>query len=240
MPNFAYLLCGGAPVVKRYKISATISTAAVPVELGVDGETGIALAADNDVTTDFIGCLAGAGATYSTTQGDAEGTVEVIINPDAVWKWKMVRDGSEAQLDIITNSAASAAGTVLTITTGDPAPNSPDHDQGQLAGVRGANVGQTRQVTSVAATTATVTVPFLNDLAVDDVYILVPWSPGYVENDNLRPGNTLNTAQQTVIDTTGASFRGIEIQWDFSSLTKARQNSYLYAWCEDHNFGQTT
>lgn len=233
MAKLAYLLSGGAPIVKRCKIAATMSTAGIPVELAVAGEAGINLPGTTQTWTDAVGVTLDTG-TYSTTQGDAEGLVSVIINPQAVYRLLMVQNGAGDQLTLTTNSAVSAAGTVITITTGDPAPNSPTHDEGMALCVTGANVGQTRKITSVAATTATVTVPFLNDLAVGDVFIHVPWSPWDVTNNNLEVSNTQQSAQVETATGTGQPWRVIDLDFDVSSQTNARRNSHVHAIMEDH------
>lgn len=236
--NLAYLLSGGAPVIHTYKIAETMATAAVPVELGTAGQAGIALPADVDTTTDFVGVTLDTG-TYSTTQGETEGVVSVIINPDAVYRALMYQDGNENQLSVTTNSAAETAGTVVTITTGDPAPNGPSHDEGTVVCVSGANVGQTRKITSVGATSLTVTVPFLNDIGSGDQFIHVPWTPGDVTNNNVRLTGTGGAQVEGPVGT-GQAWRVLELNFPSGSVSHIRRNSYAYLKSDDSVYDQTT
>lgn len=238
MANLAYLFNGGAPLVKVLQIQETISTAGTPVEMGTDGEDGVALAA-GDTTTDFLGMTLNTG-TYSTTQATAGATVEVIINPDAVWRLLMVNDGGSAQLAILTNSAAATGGLTATITTGDDDPSSPSHDQGTIACVSGGNVGLTRVITSVTTTTAVTTNPFPRTIAVNDTFVTVPWNPVAVGNNQIRFSNNYGGAQRTVAQTTGADFAVIDLDWAWGGASRTRQNSHLNVWCVDHAYGQDT
>ena len=238
--NYAYSLTGNStPLVKRYKISETMATAGVPVLVNAANGAGLALASATGAA-DAVGVTVGTG-TYSTVQGDAEGTVEVIISPDAVYKLRMCNSATAGtQLVITTNSAAETAGTVVTITTGDPAPNSPEMDEGTIVCVAGANVGQTRKLTSTAATTATVTVPFLNDIAANDVFIIVPWTPADVAGDNVNLTTTLTEARQDIAVGTGIAMVVVDIEFDTSSQDNARRKSYLYGQLDDCIFRDAT
>lgn len=177
-------------------------------------------------------------STYSTTQGDTEGVARVVVDPGAVYKWRIAgaaTDGTQAL--IVTNSAASTAGTVITITTGDVAPNSPTMDEGFAYCVSGANAGQSRKITSVAATTATVTVPFTNDLAVGDVFMLLPWTPFDVAGNNLQFSTALGEADQSIAVGTGAPVR---ITGHIFNLTNARTDSWVEGVADDHVLNVTT
>lgn len=238
--NYAYSLTGNStPLVKRYKISETMATAGVPVLVNAANGAGLALASTT-AAADAVGVTVGTGV-YSTTQGDAEGTVEVIISPDAVYKLRMANSAvAGTQLVITTNSVAETAGTVVTITTGDPAPNNPEMDEGTIVCVAGNNVGQTRKITSTAATTATVTVPFLNDIAASDVFIIVPWTPADVAGDNIQLTTTLIEARQDIAVGTGIAMVVVDIEFDTSSQDNARRKSYVYGQLDDSIFRDAT
>jgi hypothetical protein len=105
-----------------------------------------------------------------------EGVISCIINPDAVWRAKLSGAATEGTLLLVTtNSVASSGGTLITITTGDAVPNSPTMLDGQAYGLAGNNVALTRTITTVDATSATVTVPFPRACAVSDTYLLLPF-----------------------------------------------------------------
>jgi len=237
--KFGWDLTGGMPVSRRYKLNESMATAGVPVVVGTAGDAGLKLCA---VTSgvDFVGVTLDTG-TYSSTQGDAEGRVTVIINPFAVWK---IHGNSGlttgTQLPVTTNSSAETAGTVVTITTGDAAPNSPSMDEGIAVCVSGANLSQTRKITSVAATTATVTVPFLNDIALNDQFLILPWTPVDLASNNIALTTLLNEADGTIAVGTGVAMRIVDLEVDFGSVSAARTNTHVYAILDDHIFNVTT
>ena len=236
--NYAWDEIGGQMILRDMKISATFATAGILATVITDGLAGIVVGLRTTVASQ-VGVTIDTG-TYSTTQGAVEGTVQVITNPYAVYRMLMVGDELDAQLSITTNSVVDTGGTIVTITTGDVAPNSPSMDEGTIVCVGGANLGQTRKITSVAATTATVTVPFLNDIAVNDVFITVPWTPNDVAGDNVNTSRTLANAEQDVAVGTGADFRPLALEFDISSQANARQKSYVYANLVSHILTQGT
>lgn len=235
MAILAYTHSGTAPRVLKMKIASSFAAATVGGFAldSADGAAGINLATPTSAAN-CVGITLDSGV-YSATQGDTEGVVSVAINPDAVYGLKMVGNNGNGQLSITTNSVAETAGTVVTITTGDPVPNSPTMDEGYLVCVAGANVGQTRKITSVSATAITVTVPFSNDIALNDVFIAVPWSPFDVAGNNAcLDVSSRGNAVQNIAVGTGAEFRHIEVKFDTSGQTFARQNSWLYSQADDH------
>lgn len=120
------LLSGGAPVIKSYQVNATFANAGVPALVSAAGEAGIDLPTTTGAV-DMVGVTLDT-ATYSTTQGDAEALVRVIINPDAILKMRMsggATTGTSLTLQEVTT--ASAGGTV--ITTGAEW-SSPTYDEG--------------------------------------------------------------------------------------------------------------
>lgn len=231
--NFAWDYGTGTPHLLKAKISATFATAGLYATVTADGGAGVVVGLRTTVA-DQVGVAIDTG-TYSTTQGDVEGVVTLVTNPLGVFKLR-ARSGTTAggDLDVTTNTTASAAGTVITITTGDPAPNSPTMDEGTAVCVSGANVGQTRKITSVAATTATVTVPFLNDIAVGDQFILVPWALFDTAGDNVNLDYRILNAQQSAAVGTGADMRPLVLEFDTSSVANAQANSAVYAMLLNH------
>ena len=233
-----YILSGGAAVIKRYKVGAT-AIAGIPV---LDADTATA-GIKNATTTslaDAVGVTVDA-ATYTTTQAAdmVEGVVSVVINPDAVLKALMVSAATgNTQLNITTNSVASAAGTVITITTGDPVPNGSGVEMadGTAICVSGSNVGITRTITSTDATTATVTVPFPYDLAAGDTFVLIPWNaPGPNGSAMTADLTTDLTAVRGDADAaSGGLIAVVDLDFDRSL---PRTNSHLHFLLKDHVFG---
>ena len=225
-----WFLFGGAALPMKFKIGATFSSAGVPaVQAWTSPDNGIRPMQGAVLATDYIGLTIDTG-TYSETQGDTEGVITVVISPDVVLKARMCNSAtSGTQLVTTTNSVAETAGTTVTITTGDPAPNSPDLAQGTIACISGANKGQSRKFITSAATTAAATSPFTNDIASGDVFLIVPWfvmSNG--GSDNVQVTTDLTEARQDIAAGTGIPSEIWETKFDFSDVSSARRESYLY------------
>lgn len=161
-------LSGGAGIHRKYKVGASFASIGV---IAIDGTAGVVPC----TTTDF-GDTPGLGldlATYSTTQGDAEGLVTVSVRPDIVIRALMAGGATEGTaLTLLVNTSASTDG--LTITDGDV--GSADMDSGTVWCVGGANFGQSRLITThTGGTSFAVTVPFLNDIAVGDEFLFCPF-----------------------------------------------------------------
>lgn len=236
--NYAWDEIGGQMVLRKMKLGASFATAGIYATVAAADNAGIVVGLRTTVGSQ-VGVTVDTG-TYSTTQGDTEGVVTVITNPYGVYRALMVGTEASAQLTLTTNSVADAGGTVVTITTGDPAPNSPTMDEGTIVCVSGANVGQTRKITSVAATTATVLVPFTNDLVSGDEFIAVPWAVNDTAGDNVNLSLNFSNAQQNVAVGTGADLRPMALEFDVSSVANARQKSYVYALLVSHIATQGT
>ena len=183
-------------------------------------------------------------ATYTTTSAAdmVEGVVTVAVNPDLVSKWLLSGAAAEGtQLVITTNSAADTASLTVTITTGDPAPNSPEMIDGIAIAISGANVGQSRIISASGATVATVTVPFPNDIAVGDVFLIMsqPNTPSDTAN-NANLTTALDGVRADIAVGTGVAARPVELAIDFSGQLAARRNSFVLLHADDHIFNMTT
>jgi hypothetical protein len=125
-----------------------------------------------------LGCAADVD-TYSTTQGAAMGLIRVMHSPFAVWKFRVSGSStkgaalsSAAGGQIMTNTVAETSGLVITSVV-----PTTDFSGGIIKGRTGANKGSIRKQTSRSSgVSATVVVPFPNDIAVDDSFIAVPYS----------------------------------------------------------------
>lgn len=168
-------LHGGAPLLKKYQVSATVSRIGLPLLAVAASEAGLDLPATTAIN-DMVGINVDT-ATFATAQGanSPEALVTVIINPDAILKIFM-SGGAASGVAAVERDVTTGSTDGLSVTTGD-AWNSPDTDEGLIWGVTGANVGQKRKITSTSATAATVTVAFAADTAVGDLFSWAPVSP---------------------------------------------------------------
>lgn len=241
--NLAYTLTGSAPLVKRYKVGVSSTVSGIPITIGAAGSAGVSIC-DVTAAVDALGVSVDT-ATYSTTQGDTEGMIAVIVNPDAVYRVRMSGSATlGAALTVTTNDVAETAGVEINKTgasgVGDPDPNSPTKDEGIAFCLSGANAGQSRKIVTVGATTATVLVPFLNDIGSGDEFLIVPWCAMDVAGNDIQLTTNLQEARQDVIVGTGIDFRIIDLDWAFPDRTSARTQSYVLGLLDDHVLNNTT
>lgn len=167
-------LAGGEVLIKTLKVGATVAknTFVIP-----DGSNlyGHCIPSTTTSTTDALG-LAISGGTYDATPTVAEGgegTVQVIMNPFAVYRGRVWGSATKAELSAATlnvQTQTSASATVITSAAG----YSNSKDGGTVWCLTGANAGISRRLTShVDATSCTVTVAFPNSVAVGDKAVTV-------------------------------------------------------------------
>jgi hypothetical protein len=241
MAKFGYTLSGSAPVMKRFKIQASFATAGIFAIGGATTESGCKPSTSTSVA-DSLGLTLDT-ATYTTTKAVAmvEGVVTVCINPDLIAEFKMANGATAGTVCVATTaSAAQSTGLDVTITTGDPAPNSPEMIDGTIIGISGANVGLSRIITASSATKATVTVPFANSIASGDKFLLVPWQGMGTVAKVVNLTSNFAEARHDIAVATGAALRPIEFKVDFSSATAALRNSFLYVLNNDHVLNTAT
>lgn len=254
MARIARSLSGSAPFLRKYKISASVATAGVPIVVGGTGVAGVTPQLTQGSMPKVVGISVDTG-TYTTTQSASmiEGVCTTVINPDAVYAWLL--SGSTAgtsgvALASTTNSAAASSGLTHTITTGDAAPNSPTMLDGTILYITGNNVGLSRRITSVTATTAVVTVPFPNTIAAGDVAVLLPYNmdgPTSTTNTLIAGAGTDTTGtptvdvtqlNATVAITTNAGFhRPVDLIYDFQGVSQGKTTAQLLSIPYDHVFG---
>src|SRR3990167_10998469 len=103
------LMGGGAPLIRRYQVGASVSRLGQAHRVSTWNNAGIRLVTTTDAQ-EFVGVNLDT-ATYTTTQGSgadsAERLVSVIINPDAILRMRM--------------SGSATEGTALTQYTGTTA-----------------------------------------------------------------------------------------------------------------------
>ena len=216
-------LCGGASLRKRYKIGATIATAGIPVIS--DGTTFAGIVPCTTTNLDFTHGLGLDTGTYSTVQGDAEGLVTVSVRPDLIVR-ALMSGGATAgtALTLLSNTAASAGGTVVTDT--DVSAN--DMTGGTLVCISGGNVGESRMITAdTASVSATVTVPFPRAIAVGDEFFMIPYAlmgDGTATTDgnsNLQTTTLFDQADASIASGTGGQVSVVELELN------GRSDSYV-------------
>lgn len=229
------LLCGGAPVLKKYQVAAT-AIAGVPLLTPAGNGAGLA-ACTTTSAADMVGVTLDA-ATYTTTQGtganSAERLVTVVINPDAIIRMKMSGGATaDTALSLQTVTTASAGGTAVTTAAEW---SSPTFDEGVTWGYDGANVGQFRKITSVSSTAGTVTVPFDYATVVGDNFLRAPYWP--MQTVTVQLGTIFTQADASIAVGTGAEFRVIDLELrDIGD--SGRTNSYVIAIPGDHLLNTT-
>lgn len=225
--------------VLDYKLSATV----------VEGQPVIASAAGADggeitdpTTTSLLNMVgivlgassfnpAGGGAgtlTYSTTQGDTEGLVRVVINPDTIVR-ALMSGGAAAgtNLTLLSNTAASTGGTLIT----DADVGTASMDDGITWCISGANVGQSRKITTFSASTSiTVTVPFARAIAVGDEFLMAPYLP--LTTTAVQLTTNFLEANAAIAVGTGGNATVVEV------VLNGRGDSYVYFIARDHVFNE--
>lgn len=163
---------GGAPTIKRYQVSASLTRLGIPLLATAASEAGLDVATTT-AAANFMGVNMDL-ATYATAQGASspEALTSICVDPDQILQIYMsgtTASGGAA----LTKTVTTASTDGLNVTTND-AWNSPDYDEGSVWGVTGANAGQLRKITSTSGTAGTVTVAFRYDTAVGDTFM---WAP---------------------------------------------------------------
>lgn len=228
--QFAGLLCGGAPVIKKYQVPSSITVLGIPLVASAAGSAGLSLGTTTAVT-DMIGCNLDL-ATFATAQvagGSPEALVSVIVNPDAIWS--IVMSGG---------AASNTAETLRTVTTGatdglsvttNTDWSSPTLDEATIWGVTGSNAGEARKITSVSSTAATVTVAFRNDTVIGDTFGFAPIQPNTLQTLTLT--TELDQFRQDVaVATNTAKFLCIEIRPN--NWLGSNNRPYILAVARDH------
>jgi len=205
-------LYGGAEVMRRYHIGATFSNPGI-----------IAIDAGNDpngvipsTATDFADCLGLAltSGTYSATPSAGSlGTVEVSIRPDNIINATMSGSSTEGTaLTVMTNTAADTS-TPDVITSTDAQSNSMiggtiwrRQRHGNIAGL------SEWRIISAHSASATVTIPVDLEygIAVNDQFLMCPWTmiPGDGTDTTDGNGNVQASAAFYQADASIASGTG--------------------------------
>lgn len=229
--QFEYLLGGGTPTIKKYKMAAG-HAAGILLLVPASNATGLS----TSTTTSFVDCVGltmdtgqfafGGEVTYSTTQGAVEHLQSVIVNPNAVFKALMVGGAANESIEHRTVGTAASNGLTVVGTAGETDPSSPDMDEGTVFYTAGANAGASRRITSTTTTlTVTVIVPFAAN-RVGDRFITISHSPGTALA-------TLSTDLKNLrVDIAPATGRLVTLDLILNGPT----NSYAELLAGDHHF----
>mgnify|MGYP001583793040 CR=1 FL=1 len=230
-------LGGGGPVHRQMRIAATIANAGIPI-IAVTDTVGV-----RPATTTSFADSPGLGldtGTYSAAQGatHAEGLVTVSRRPDLIVKALLSGAAGEGTaLTLLSNTAASTDG--LTITDADVGSN--DMVSGTVWCISGANVGQSRAITThTGATSFAVTVAFLNDIAVGDEFLFCPYSnygtgAGAIDGvGNVQTTTLFTQANASIASGTGGEATVVDLE-----LNGRTDSSVLFI-LQDHQYGVAT
>jgi hypothetical protein len=236
---------GGAALEKKYKLGATVANIGVP--LIMTATTGNISPCTSTSFADAIGISMDTD-TYSATQatilarvnslvGTGEGLITCNVRSDAIVSALMTGSATEnTTLALLTNTSASAGGTVVTATV-----QSNDLDGGTIWCISGNNVGYSRTITTHTSTTSlTVTVPFPRAIAVGDVFLACPWNTTgetTAGNDGITKVTTSTLLTQA--DASSASGAGGKVVVSDLILNGA-YDSYVKFQLDDHIFKIST
>ena len=236
--ELAYMLSGGAPVVKRYMAGTTISTAGIPVLGAVDAGTDFAsvepaVAATATVSGSQVGLCIDTSGTIAATgmTDDADLFVSVIINPDAVLRAKM-NNGATSNTALATTAPTSADSTGATLT------GATTFDNGAVWGYTGTNVGSFRRSDDASGSLA---INLVNGTATTDTYLAVHGFPCGVEITNfesyqLTSDLTQIRAQTAAVDMDNYATVDMELR---DSSQSGTTNSYYHLIANAHLFGSS-
>jgi hypothetical protein len=204
---------------KQFKVGASIANAGI-MTIGSGAVAGVLPCTTTNNTESYGFALD--TATYSTTQGDAEGLVTCDISGDLVIRALASGGATEGTaLATCTNTSASSGGTTVTAT----GVQANDMDGGIAWCISGNNVGQNRAITThTGSTSFVVTVPFPHPIAVGDVFLMVPWAAGGDGSGSGMDGcktvqtSTLFTqADATIASGTGCTVAVVELELNGAS-----------------------
>ena len=218
MAQFAYDLYGSVPVIKKFQYGVSLSTVGIPFTVPAANTPGVVIGTTTGAT-DFVGMSIDKGSdrfnnaqsNYTTTQGvgaaSAERLVTLIINPFAVYQWKMSGGATnDTALASRTVTTASAGGTAITTNeswTGT------EYDEGVTWCLTGSNAGRYRKITSTSSTAGTVTIPFDYATVVGDNFLRAPYWP--MQTVTIQLSTNLDQADASIAVGTGAPFRVTEL-----------------------------
>jgi hypothetical protein len=236
--ELAYTLGGGAPVVKSFVASATLSTAGIPligaIAAGTDNLGGIKAYADASPPT---GGFRQVGISVSTTgtiaatgmTSNAAVFVKAIVNPDAVYRAKLSGGtAADTALATIFPTSGDATGAVLTGAT--------TLDDSVVWGYSGSNAGIFRRATDTAGAIG-LNFPFA--VVANDLFIAANGFMGACGvTTNAFFNLTTNLTQINAQTTDSDNDNFIIVDWELRDQSDAgTTNSFYHIIPNNHAFG---
>lgn len=228
----------GENYVRRYKLNASMLVLGVPALMGPAASGANVGPCTATAAANALGLGVGTG-TYSTTQGDAEGTIEVDINPSCIIECTATGAAAEGTaLAVHTNTSAETAGLTLTASTLP----SVDMDGGIVWRYSNGAGGESRTITTFSTSTSlAVTVPFTQDIALDDTFLVVPWNDtgdavasGGDGSQNVNLSTLLTQARADIVTGTGIAAQIVEL------ILRGTTDTAVRFVLRDHVFGTAT
>jgi hypothetical protein len=216
------------PLVAAFKISATVIVGQATISGGAGGQIDDATTTSLvDATGVVVGAAGGGSLTYSTTQGDTEGLVEVNSNPMAIFKSLMSGGATNnTALQVLNNTSQDTAG--LTITDADVGTATMDNG----IAWRSENASESRRITTfTSGVSIAVTVPFLNDIEVGDLFFQTPINPAL--GTAMQLTTTLDQTDASIAVGTGGLINPFELELNGAS------DSYALFQFADHFFSKS-
>lgn len=227
----------GTPLRKKYQVGETMATAGVPVVVAGSGHYGVRLA----TTTAAANCLGITldAVTTNTTQptdgSDPRRQVSVIVNPDAIVKARL-SGGATAGTALSTETENTGTSTGLIAKSGTDFTN---FDEGGVFWYTGANKGPSsfRKIITGDATDADVGVPWTNDPAVGDKFVVLPFNCMGLQYVQLT-SNLAEVDCSVAVDTDNANFIPMELQ-GLGVPGDALTSSYVLMTIADHLYASS-
>ena len=203
---------GGAEVLLKYQVNATVSNIGIPMLAGATTEAGLDLPGTQNAE-DMVGINYDTATFVTAQQTDgtsAERTVLVCVNPDAIITCALA-GGSTTGTALTKHAVTTATSDGSTVIVSSSFA-SPQLLYGTVWGYSGANVGQFRKITATSGGTATVAVAFDNGTTTDDFYLRANVHHATLETASVELTSDFLEIDSTVaVATSGAEFNTIDM-----------------------------
>lgn len=224
-------LTGGSTArIGRFQVAATNTQVGMPFLVPASSGSGIVVATTTGAAK-AVGVNIDTAGTYVTAQqtdsADTERACTLITSPFAVYSLPMAGSAtSGAQMLLYTADGAGGTDGLTIAFTASVA--SPQMDEGTCFCISGANVGQSRKITSTSTVTATFTVAWPRDVLSGDTFLIAPYNP--LQGITLQLTTLLDQADTSIAVGTGGAWKTVELKFD------GRANSYVHAVLANHVF----
>ena len=217
MGTWVRTLDGGNGYFLDFLVKEAITAGQVLVREDTATQPGEVEDPSTTAAPDFIGCASSA-ATYNAAPTaepnriTRENLVRVIVNPLSIWRFP-ISGGATAGTALQPASASPAnilaQDTASTTVVADTAVGTVNMEGGLIKGRTGANVGAIRKIAAHTDNVSeTVTMAFVNSIAVGDTLIRVPYSRRGV---NMQLTSNFVEADGIIAVGTGAAFAIVNV-----------------------------